>query len=146
MVLFGPEMNSSGAKTVQAFVLGAADITSTGNGKYYFVTPATLNNYRLTGVLAQVLTAGTTGTTTVALTRCVVASTGDACSSTTAQMLSTNLTVDSGENTSSTAATPAVINTSNATITTGQIIRVDIAAVNTTPAFGLIVNMDFTTP
>ncbi len=146
MTLFGPESNSYGLKTVQAFVLGAADITATGNGKYYFVVPVTLNNYRLTGVLAQVITAGTTGTTTVALTRCVIANTGDACSSTTVQMLSTNLTVDSGENTSSTAATPAVINTANATITTGQIIRVDIAAVNTTPAFGLIVNMDFTTP
>ncbi len=146
MTLFGPESNSYGLKTVQAFVLGAADITATGNGKYYFVVPVTLNSYRLTGVLAQVITAGTTGTTTVALTRCVIANTGDACSSTTVQMLSTNLTVDSGENTSSTAATPAVINTANATNTTGQIIRVDIAAVNTTPAFGLIVNMDFTTP
>lgn len=146
MVLFGPEMNSSGAKTVQAFVLGATDTTAVGNGKYYFVTPANLNNYRLTSVSAQVITAGTTSTTTVALTRCVTAATGDACSSTTAQMLSTNMTIDSGENSTATAATPAVINTANATITTGQIIRVDIAAVSTTPAFGLIVNMDFTLP
>ncbi len=146
MVLFGPEMNSSGAKTVQAFVLGTADITAVGNGKYYFVVPPMLNNYRLTGVSAQVLVAGTTNPTTIALTRCVAAATGDACSSTTAQMLSTNMTIDSGENSTATAATPAVINTSNATITTGQIIRVDIAAVSNTPAFGLIANMDFTTP
>src|SRR5678815_383978 len=136
MVLFGPEFNSSGAKTVQAFVLGATDTTAVGNGKYYFVTPANLNNYRLTSVSAQVIAAGTTNPTTVALTRCVTAATGDACSGTTAQMLSTNMTIDSGENSTATAATPAVINTSNATITTGQIIRVDIAAVSTTPAFG----------
>ncbi len=146
MALFGPEINSYGIKSVQPTVLGPTDVTAVGNGKYYFVVPATLNNYRLTSVLAQVTSAGTTGTTTVALTRCVVASTGDICSSTTAQMLSTNLTVDSGENTSSTAATPAVINTANATVTTGQVIRVDITAVSTTPAVGLMVNMDFTTP
>jgi hypothetical protein len=146
MTLFGPESNSSGLRTVQAFVLGATDTTSVGNGKYYFLIPATLNNYRLTAVAEQVISAGTTGVTTVALTRCVAAATGDACSSTTVQMLSTNLTVDSGENSSATAATPAVINTANATVTTGQLIRVDIAAVSTTPALGLIVNMDFTTP
>lgn len=146
MTLFGPESNSYGLRTVQAFVLGATDTTSVGNGKYYFTIPATLNNYRLTAVTEQVITAGTTGVTTVALTRCVTAATGDACSSTTVQMLSTNLTVDSGENSSSTAATPAVINTANATITTNQVIRVDITAVSTTPAFGLIVSMDFTIP
>ena len=146
MVLFGPEFNSSGAKTVQAFVLGATDVTSTGNGKYYFVVPANLNNYRVTAVSAQVISAGTTGTTTVALTRCVAASTGDACSSTTAQILSTNMTIDSGENSTATAAIPAVINTANATLSSGQIVRVDIAAINTTPASGLIVNMDLTLP
>ncbi len=146
MVLFGPEFNSSGAKTIQAFVLGATDTTAVGNGKYYFVTPANLNNYRLTSVSAQVITAGTTNTTTVALTRCVTAATGDACSGTTAQMLSTNMTIDSGENSTATAATPAVVNAANATLTTGQIVRVDIAAVSTTPAFGLIVNMDLTLP
>jgi hypothetical protein len=139
-------MNSSGAKTVQAFVLGAADITSTGNGKYYFTIPASLNSYRLTGVSAQTLTAGTTGPTTTALTRCIHVATGNACSSTTVQMLSTNINVDSGTNSSADAGTPAVINTANATVTTNQIIRVDISAVSTTPAFGLIVNMDFTTP
>lgn len=146
MVLFGPEFNSYGLRTVQAFVLGPTDATTVGNGKYYFVTPPTLNNYRLTAVSAQVVTAGTTNTTTVALTRCATAATGDACSSTTVQMLSTNMTIDSGENSTATAATPAVINTANATIATGQIIRVDISSVSTTPASGLIVNMDFTTP
>lgn len=146
MVLFGPEFNSSGAKTVQAFVLGATDTTTTGNGKYYFLVPANLNNYRLTGVSAQVMAAGTTGPTTIALTRCVAAATGDACSSTTVQMLSTNMTIDSGENSTATAATPAVINTANATLATNQVVRVDIAAVSTTPASGLIVNMDLTLP
>jgi hypothetical protein len=61
-------------------------------------------------------------------------------------MLSTNINVDSGTNSSADAGTPPVINTANATITTNQIIRVDVSAVSTTPAFGLIVNMDFTIP
>jgi hypothetical protein len=146
MVLFGPEFNSSGAKTVQAFVLGATTVTATGNGQYYFTVPPSLNNYRLTGVSAQTITAGTTGPTTAALTRCAHAATGNACSGTTAQMLSTNINVDSGTNSSADAGTPPVINTANATVTTNQVIRVDISAVSTTPAFGLIVNMDFTIP
>jgi len=113
---------------------------------FLYIVPMMLAAAAAAPVSAQVITAGTTGTTTVALTRCVTAATGDACSGTTVQMLSTNMTIDSGENSTATAATPAVINTANATITTGQIIRVDIAAVSTTPAFGLIVNMDFTLP
>ncbi len=139
-------LNGTEQRTVQAFVLGPAETTSTGNGKYFFVVPATLNSNDLTAVRGQVLTAGTTGTTTVALTRCVTAATGNACSGTTAQMLSTSMTIDSGENSTATAATPPVINAANATVTTGQIIRIDISAVNTTPALGLIISMDFTAP
>jgi hypothetical protein len=146
MVLFGPEFNSYGVKTVQAFVLGPSDSTTVSNGLYYFTVPATLNNSRLTAVQAGVVTAGTTGPTTVALTRCVHAATGNACSGTTAQMLSTNINVDSGTNSSADAGTPAVINTSNATVTTGMLIRIDTTAISTTPASGLIVSMDFTTP
>lgn len=144
---FGPAgLSQGGTKTVQAFVLGPTDATTVSNGKYYFTVPVTLNAYRLTGVSAQTLISGSTGVTEIALTRCVAAATGDTCSSTTVQMLSTNMTIDSGENSTVTAATPAVINTSNATITTNQVIRVDIATINTTPALGLIVNMNFTTP
>jgi hypothetical protein len=56
------------------------------------------------------------------------------------------LTIDSGENDSATAVTAAEINTANDDVTTGQIIRVDIDDVHTTPAKGLIVNMQFTAP
>lgn len=146
MVLFGPEFNSYGLRSVQAFVLGPTDATTTGNGKYYFVVPATLNNYRLTAVTAQVVSAGTTGPTTTAITRCAHAATGNVCSGATVQMLSTNINVDSATNSSADAGTPPVINTANATITTNQVIRIDISAVSTTPATGLIVDMDFTTP
>jgi hypothetical protein len=146
MTLFGPESNSSGIKEVQAFVFGPTETTITGNGKYYFVVPPGLNNFRLTGVVAQTITAGTTGPTTVALTRCIHVATGNACSSTTVQMLSTNINVDSGTNSSADAGTPPVINTANATLTTNQVVRIDVPAVSTTAAIGLIVNLELTIP
>lgn len=47
-------------------------------------------------------------------------------------VFSTNLTIDSGERSSQTAATPVVINTSNDDITLNDIYRVDIDAVGST--------------
>lgn len=120
--------------------------TATGDGKFYFVVPEELNGMVLVGVRAQVVTAGTTNATNVDLARCATAATGNACSGTVVDMLSTNITIDSGENSTDTAATPAVIDTANDDVATGQIIRVDVDAVSTTPAKGLLVTMKFRLP
>jgi hypothetical protein len=120
--------------------------TSTGDGKFYFVVPPKFNAWDLTGVSAQVVTVGTTGTLNVDLARCAVVASGDACSGTVDDMLSTNLTIDSGEGKSSTAATPAVIDTAKDDIATDQIIRVDIDVVHTTEAKGLILNLTIEKP
>jgi hypothetical protein len=61
-------------------------------------------------------------------------------------MLSTNINVDSGTNSSADAGTPPVINTANATLTTNQVVRIDVPAVSTTAAIGLIVNLELTIP
>jgi hypothetical protein len=61
-------------------------------------------------------------------------------------MLSTVASIDSGETSSSTAATAGVINTANDDVATAQILRFDVTAINTTPATGLIVNLDFKLP
>lgn len=135
-----------GIKTVQLPVFDWATDTATGDGKYYFTIPQTLNGMNLVAVQAQVITAGTTGTTDIQIARCAAASSGNACSGTVTDVLSTKLTIDSGENSSATAATAAVINTSNDDVSTNQIYRIDVDAVSTTAAQGLLVRLEFQLP
>ena len=63
-----------------------------------------------------------------------------------ADMLSTKLTIDSGETSSATAATAAVVNTSNDDVATGDLIYVDVDAVSTTAPQGLTVVLVFEEP
>jgi hypothetical protein len=58
-------------------------------------------------------------------------------------MLSTKLTIDSAETGSDTAATAAVINTSNDHVNVNDMLRIDVDAVHTTEAKGLIVTLGF---
>lgn len=121
-------------KTVQFYVIEGATACATGDGKFYFVCDSSLDGYVLSAVLANCITAGTTGTMDIQ-----IANVTDA-----VDILSTKLTIDSAEKSSSTAATPAVINTANDDITALDVLRVDIDAVHTTPAQGLIVVLQFT--
>ena len=61
-------------------------------------------------------------------------------------MLSTKITIDSTETSTTTAATPAVINTSNDDVATGDIIYLDVDAVQTTKAKGGAVGLEFRLP
>ena len=133
-------------KSVQVELYSPTVDTATGNGLYYFRVPVSLNGTNLTGIQTNTVTAGTTGLTSVQITRCVAVATTPLCSGATASMLSTVVSIDSGETSSSTAATAAVINAANDDVITGQILRFDVTAVNTTPAKGLIVNLDFQLP
>jgi len=136
----------AGIKAVQVVPFDFTTDVAVGDGAFYFRVPSSLNNWILTGVSANVVTAGSTNATNVDLARCAATTSGNVCSGTVSDMLSTNLTIDSGENDSATAAAPAVIDTANDDVTTGQIIRVDVDAVSTTAPKGLIVNMEFTAP
>lgn len=112
--------------------------TGDGAGDVFWRVPAVLNGYNLVAVAAQVQTAGTTGTTDIQIARTRSGSTVD--------MLSTKITIDSTEIDTITAATPAVINTSNDDVNTGDRIRIDVDAVSTTKPKGLLVELTFQLP
>lgn len=114
---------------------GSASL-ATGDGQSFFRVPEELNGMNLTGVAAAVYTAGTTNTLDVQIRNKTQA----------ADMLSTKITIDTTETDSSTAATPAVIDTSNDDVATGDIIAIDIDAVHSTPAKGLVVQLRFELP
>lgn len=109
------------------------DVT-TGDGKVYFVVPPCYANKNIVSIHGLVITAGVTGTTDVQIARIRAGSPVD--------VLSTKLTIDSGETGSDTALTPAVINTSNDDLASYDILRVDVDATSTTKAKGLIVTME----
>lgn len=110
--------------------------TATGDGKGYIHIPSGLDGMNLVYAHAEVFTAGTTGTTDIQIHNVDNA----------LDMLSTKLTIDSAETGSDTAATPAVINTSNDHVNTNDVIRIDVDAVSTTAAKGLLVTLGFQTP
>lgn len=115
-------------RIVDADIDTAVDTTVGGD----FVMP--FNGY-ITAVGATVDTAGTTGTTDIDFLVNGVS------------VLTTKVTIDSGEKTSRTAATPSVLNTqynsasatSYINFVTGDIFTFDIDAVSTTPAKGCTV-------
>ena len=117
-------------------VVAPATDTATGDGKAFFRIPAELNGMNLTGVAGCVYTAGTTNTTDVQIRNATQ----------TADMLTTKITIDSGETDTSTAATAAVIDTNNDDVATGDLIAVDMDAVSTTPAKGYYLEMRFELP
>ena len=120
-------------RSVVVLIIDYTTNCSTGDGKGYFRIPDTLNSMILSTVAAAVITAGTTGTMDIQIrnvTRVV-------------DMLTTKITIDSAETDSKTAATPAVIDTSNDDVSTGDMIAFDIDAVHNTPAKGLLINLTF---
>lgn len=122
-----------GIRYVSAVVVDFGTATATGDGKFYFHIPPAMDGMNLVYVHAEVITAGTTGTTDIQIHNVDNA----------LDMLSTKLTIDSGETGSDTAATAAVINTSNDHVNTNDVVRIDVDAVSTTPANGLIVTLGF---
>lgn len=123
-------------KVVGIQVFDSATDVATGDGKAFFRIPASLNGANLVSVAMNVYTAGTTGTMDVQIRN--VTDSQD--------MLSTKLTIDSTETDTSTAATPAVINTSFDDVATGDKIAIDVDAVQTTKAKGLYVELTFQLP
>jgi len=127
-----------GTAVVQILVFDDATDCATGDGAgdVFFRVPSTINGFDLVGVAAQCQTAGTTGTMDVQIHNVTQA----------ADMLTTKITIDSAETDSSTAATAAVIDTANDDVATGDQIRIDVDAVHTTAAKGLLVELQFRLP
>lgn len=138
-VLTPKNIRDAGIHTVKVVgiqVVDSATATATGDGKAFLRIPVQLNGMNLTGVSASVYTAGTTGTTDIQIRN----------KTDSQDMLSTKLTIDSGETDSSTAATAAVINTSYDDVATGDVLAIDVDAVSTTAAQGLYVELRFELP
>lgn len=123
-------------KNIEIYTIDASIDTTTGDGKAYITIPEDLNGWDLTACHARVITAGTTNTTDIQI-RNVTDS---------VDMLSTKLTIDSGETGSDTASTPYVIDTSKDDVATNDLLAIDIDQVSTTPAKGLIVRLRFVKP
>lgn len=121
---------------VGIMVVDPATDCATGDGKAYFRVPLELNGMNLTGVAMTVYTAGTTGTQDVQLRN----------KTDSVDMLSTKMTIDSTETDTSTAATPAVIDATKDDVATGDVIAIDVDAVQTTKAKGLYIEMRFELP
>lgn len=101
---------------------------STGDGKYYFVVPKGMGGY-LADISGHVIAAGTTGTMSIQIHNVTKG----------VDLLTTLLTLDSGEGGSQTAAAKAEIDQANNRVDEYDVLRVDVDAVHTTPAQGLIV-------
>ena len=124
-------------RTVIMKVLPDSIPTYVGNGISAFTIPLALNGLYLSGTAgdlgAHVYTAGTTGTTDIMLRN---STTGN-------DMLTTVITIDSGELDSSTAAVAPVVGSNNQ-VSTADVIMFDIDAVSSgSAANGLEIRMQF---
>ena len=106
---------------------------SVGNGITHVTIPSTLDGKNLQSAQAHVYTAGTGSTTTVQLHNLTYGQ----------DMLSTPITIDSGEKDSSTAATPSVVG-SYGGVSTADVIRIDVDVVASS-TLGLEIRMVFNT-
>lgn len=122
-------------ETIGIEVFTGAEAVVVGDGARVITIPQSLNGWNLIRVEAAHITAGAGGTaTTIQINN-------------TADMLSTALTIDSGEANSGTAATAAVINTAADDVLTFDQIRIDIDTADTTTApLGLHVILTFQEP
>jgi hypothetical protein len=125
-----------GIRYIQATIFDYTTDNETGNGKWYGHVPPALNGMNLVYCHAEVITAGTTGTETIQIYNLTQ----------TADMLSTELTIDSGETGSDTAETPYEIDTGEDDVATNDVLRIDVDTIHTTAAKGLIVTLGFQLP
>ncbi|MBX4215323.1 hypothetical protein KW797_00010 [Candidatus Parcubacteria bacterium] len=105
---------------------------ATGSGVAIRI-PKMMHNFILSGATLDTATLGTTGTMTVQVFNVTDG----------VNFFSTAITLDSAEPSSDTAATPAVINASNRTVTDGDIIEPKVTGVHTTPSKGTTLNLLF---
>jgi hypothetical protein len=129
-------------KVVSLKVTADADPLVAGDGAMYFTCPAELNGMNLVAVAASTIVAGTGVTIQIARGRRSAAN--GALSF--ADMLSTAITIDTGEYDSANAATAAVIDTANDDIVVStyvDVLRVDVDAAT---GSGLEIRMSFQTP
>lgn len=104
-------------------IADAATTPTTGDGKVHLPVPPEFNGWNIVTSLGCVTTVSSSGTPTFALRRERSGSAVD--------VFSTNPKIDVSEKTTVTAATPAVINTSNDDLATGDILYGDLDVAGT---------------
>ena len=113
-----------GKRVIQLVISDASTTPSaTGDGKAHCLITSEFNGMNIVAVAGLVTTASSSGTPTFAIRRERSGSAVD--------VLSTNITIDTTEKTSLTAATAPVINTSNDDLATGDILYADLDLVGT---------------
>jgi len=122
-------------KTVIIPVFSHDEAWTAGDGAEYFVVPEDLNGANIVSAHAHAFTPSTSGTPTIQLHHVTKA----------ADILSTALTIDANEKDSKDAVTPAVINTANDDVATGDEIRIDID-VTGTGTLGCHLRLEFELP
>jgi len=125
-----------GERALQMVVFDFTTDNATGDGKFFFHIDSRIAGMNLVDVHAEVITAGTTGTEDIQLRNVTQA----------ADILSTKLTIDSTETGSDTAATAAVINAAEDDMQENDVIAIDVDAIQTTAAKGLIITLGFRLP
>ena len=137
-----------GQVEIQADVIEQSTTITTGDNKWKFhiATGSKLIGMDLIDVIAAVgNTVSSSGAVTIDIARCAPVATGDPCSGTVADVLSTNLTIDVNEDSSDTAAADAVIDTALDDVIVDQHWRVDVDGAGTGAA-GLTLTLIFQTP
>lgn len=124
-----------GEKIIYIKVLAHDTALTTGNGKTHITIPDALNGMNLVDADATVYTVSSSGTPTIAIYNATDS----------ADMLSTNITIDANEKTSYTAATPPVVNGATDDVVTGDDIQVDVDVAGTGTK-GLDVILTFALP
>lgn len=134
MALLAAGVHRLTGRIAQLPAVEATTRCTTGDGQAYLVVPSYLNGLDLIAVHAKVITAGVTGTMDIQVRNVTQA----------ADMLTTKITIDTTELGSDTAATPAVIDTSNDDVASYDTLAIDIDAIHSgTAAKGLFVTLVF---
>jgi hypothetical protein len=110
----------------QQALLNAGVALVAGDNAFRFRIPAALNGWNISTVAASRMSG--TGVLTIQIRNVTLA----------VDVLSTRITIDSGETDSSTAAVPAVINTANDGVATGQQIAIDVDDPGTNTFFAFV--------
>jgi hypothetical protein len=122
--------------TVGIEVFGPEVDTATGDAKVFFRVPPRLDGMNLTGIAATAYTAGTTGNMDIQIRN----------KTDSVDMLSTKMRIETGETDTSTSAQPGTIDTTKDDVATGDVLAIDIDAIQTTPAKGLYIELRFELP
>ncbi|KKN66900.1 hypothetical protein LCGC14_0466750 [marine sediment metagenome] len=136
-----------GQVEVQMVLFDFTNTVTAGDGAFYFHIPtgSKLIGMNLIDVVGAVITVSSSGAITVDVARCAPVATGNPCSGTVADALSTNLTIDQDEDSSNTAATPSVVDTSLDDVIVDQTWRLDVDGAGTGTQ-GLIATLIFQKP